>query len=367
MIQHTVVTSQSAYESAICWGQREPLPEWDPSAEPTAMELFSPNSQCQDIEVLYCEICQLHRLPRQNRCEELTAEWLHKEIMDSIKEYLRLKWPPTQQERQQAQLPANNPRPDPHTAFAAANQRVYEEMMALARDAQQWAISTAAILGEWMERMGHPLTANAPPPIGILPAARGPDPQDGEKKVPRRLHTMGKLRPDQKIPRWPPAKGGLEILICMNTKRHPGQLHAKGALLRNGPSHPVTQFHKMEMLGDICWWEVPLPGKAQGAGWWNTHMTPRHKWAISCPHHHDRWLRQHHKKWHIGQDEGRHKPPHLKRKMWTSGAHCNLSPTSSNSWVRKSSLQGALMFEMAFFCHHCWCHHHPHHHHLLKT
>ena len=121
------------------------------------MELASLNSWCQDIKALYHDVYQLCRLPGQSRCKEQMAEWLHKEILDSIKECLRLQWPPTHQARQQMQLPANNPRPDPHTAFAATNQRAYEEMMALARDAQQWAVATAVILEEQMERMGHPI------------------------------------------------------------------------------------------------------------------------------------------------------------------------------------------------------------------
>ena len=33
-------------------------------------------------------------------------------------------------------------------AFAAANQRAYEEMIALERDAQQWTLAAAAILKE---------------------------------------------------------------------------------------------------------------------------------------------------------------------------------------------------------------------------
>ena len=83
------------------------------------------------------------------------VEQLHKEILDSIKEFLRLKWPPMQQEKQWTQLLANNPRPDPHMAFATTNQTAYEEMMTLARDAQHWALVAAAILEEWMESMSH--------------------------------------------------------------------------------------------------------------------------------------------------------------------------------------------------------------------
>ena len=120
------------------------------------MELVSPNSQCQDIEALYCDIYQLHRLPIQSRCKEPMAEWLCKEILDSIKEHLNLKQPPTQQERHQIQLLADNPRPDPNMAFTAAYQRAYKEMMAHVRDAWQWALVAAVILKEQMESMGCP-------------------------------------------------------------------------------------------------------------------------------------------------------------------------------------------------------------------
>ena len=65
------------------------------------------------------------------------AERLCKEILDSIKKHLRLQWPPKQQARQQMQWLAENPRPNHPMAFAATNQKAYEEMMALAREAQQ--------------------------------------------------------------------------------------------------------------------------------------------------------------------------------------------------------------------------------------
>ena len=154
MFQHTVATSQSAHVHAIHWGQREPLPEWDISEEPTTMELVNPNSQHQEIKTLYYDVYLLCRLPSWSRCKEYMAEQLHKEILDSIKKHLRLQQPPKQQARQQTQWPANNPRPDPPMAFATANQKVYEEMMAIARDAQQWALAEAAILEVRMERMG---------------------------------------------------------------------------------------------------------------------------------------------------------------------------------------------------------------------
>ena len=63
IFQHATVTGQSSYKHAIHWSQREPSTEWDLLAEPTTTELVSPNSQCQDIEALYCDVYQLCRLP----------------------------------------------------------------------------------------------------------------------------------------------------------------------------------------------------------------------------------------------------------------------------------------------------------------
>ena len=138
----------SAHECAICHGWREPLPEWDFSAEPTATELINPNSQHQDYETLYYDVYILCRLPGWSRCKEQTAEWLHKEALTSINEHLTFQWPPKQQAVQQMQQLAENPRPDPPTVFTAANQKAYKDMMALARDAQQWALAMAAIMKE---------------------------------------------------------------------------------------------------------------------------------------------------------------------------------------------------------------------------
>ena len=76
MFQHAMVTSWSGYKCAICCGQREPLPEQDLLVEPTAMELISPNSTCQDIEELYWDVYKLSRLPGWGRSEEATEEWL---------------------------------------------------------------------------------------------------------------------------------------------------------------------------------------------------------------------------------------------------------------------------------------------------
>ena len=198
-----------------------------------------------------------------------------------------------------------------------------------------------------------PPAVGIPPAINALPATGGPDPWDSEKKVPRWLHTMGNLRPDQKVPRWPPAMGELEILICMNTKGCPGQLHTKGAPLRNGPSHLAPQginvrWHLMKG-GYHC------QGKAWGIGCWNAHMMLRHKRVISCSHCCGRQSRQYHKKWQIGQDhEGRPKPIHLKRKMQTLSSCCNKPHLQWLLGVEESTWQ-VPMWEMAYCCHH-QCH-----------
>ena len=117
------------------------------------MELICPNSQHQDFDDLYRDVYQLHRLPGWGRCEEATEEQLCQEVLDSIKEHLRVKQPPAQPEKQWMQLLANAHRPDPCMAFAAMNCETYEEMMALARDTQQWALVAVAILEEQIERI----------------------------------------------------------------------------------------------------------------------------------------------------------------------------------------------------------------------
>ena len=137
MFQHATATDQRDYDHAICWGQRESLQERDLSAELTTMELIHPDSQHQDFEDLYQDVYQLHRLPGQGRQEVATEDQLCQEVLESIKECIRLKQPPTQPEKQQMQLLANTPQPDPHTTFATANHKMYEEMMALTRGTQQ--------------------------------------------------------------------------------------------------------------------------------------------------------------------------------------------------------------------------------------
>ena len=130
--------------------QSSPLLEWDLLAEPFTMELINDDSQEQDIKALYYDVYILCRLPGKSRCKGQMAEWLCKEILASIMECLRLQQPPKQQVRQQMQWLARNPRPDPPMAFATTNQRAYEEMVALAREAQQQGLAAAVIIEERM-------------------------------------------------------------------------------------------------------------------------------------------------------------------------------------------------------------------------
>ena len=89
-------------------------------------------------------------------------EHLCKDILNSIKEDLRIKWPFAQPEGEQSQLLANAPWPEPCTELAAANHFIYEKfttakdklyqkMIALVRDAHQWALVAVAILKARME------------------------------------------------------------------------------------------------------------------------------------------------------------------------------------------------------------------------
>ena len=94
------------------------------------MELVGPESTCQDIKDLCLDIYQLCRLPRRGQCKKATEECLHREVLGSIKECIWLKQPSAQWEREQQQLPADAPQPDPHTEFAATNCSTYEKFAA---------------------------------------------------------------------------------------------------------------------------------------------------------------------------------------------------------------------------------------------
>ena len=66
------------------WGWN--LPPWNS---------FTPTPQ-EEIEDLYWDVYKLQRLPGRGQHEEATVEYLCKEILDSIKECLQLKWPSAQ-------------------------------------------------------------------------------------------------------------------------------------------------------------------------------------------------------------------------------------------------------------------------------
>ena len=181
---------------------------------------------------------------RKRLVQRATEQHLLKEIHDSIKECLQLKWPSILPEAEQRQLPVNTPQPDPSTEFAAANHSMYEkftatkcdsykEMMALMRDAHWQAMVAATILKERMERMSSSHICKAPAAVHAPAAANAgdPGPQD-VKEVPRWLLTIGNLKPGGKIPRQ---KGW----ISTSTSGYLRWLHAKGAPFQGRPSHLV--------------------------------------------------------------------------------------------------------------------------------
>ena len=84
MFLHAAATGWSEHNCTICWGWREPSPKQDLGVEPTAMELATLDSMCQDIKNLYQDVYQLHRLSRRGQCKEAMEEcpckedpWLH--------------------------------------------------------------------------------------------------------------------------------------------------------------------------------------------------------------------------------------------------------------------------------------------------
>ena len=128
------------------------------------MGLIHPESTQEDMEDLYHDVYQLWRLSRRGQCKVATKEHLCREILNSIKECLRIKWPSTQPEGELRKLPADVPKPDHCTEFAAAIHQTYKKftaakqdsckgMVALVRDAHWWALVPVALLKEKMEWM----------------------------------------------------------------------------------------------------------------------------------------------------------------------------------------------------------------------
>ena len=160
MFHHATATGKSEHDHAIChWGRWEPSAEWDVEREPTVMELFWPDSSWEDIADLYHDVYQLWRLLGKILCDEETEACIHQEILDSVKECLPCKWLST--------LPGEEPRwspadaslgSNPQAKFNARNCATYDrfmdvkwdsckEALAIARDANQWALAAAALFG----------------------------------------------------------------------------------------------------------------------------------------------------------------------------------------------------------------------------
>ena len=69
--------------------------------------------------------------PGRGQCEKAIEECLHKEVLDSIKECLWFKQPPTLLETEQKQLLADASWPDSCMEFTALNHNMYEKFAAV--------------------------------------------------------------------------------------------------------------------------------------------------------------------------------------------------------------------------------------------
>ena len=58
------------------------------------MELIFPESTREEIAEIYWDVYLLQRSHGELPCDEKTEEFLHQEILDSIKEHLWCKWDP---------------------------------------------------------------------------------------------------------------------------------------------------------------------------------------------------------------------------------------------------------------------------------
>ena len=205
-----------------------------------------------------------------------------------------------------------------------------------------------------------PPAVNIPPATGAplandaLPAAGGPNPWDGRKKVPKWFHAEGKLRPHQKVPRWTPTEREQWLLMSLSTKGHPRWPHQGGAT-KNEPSHSAPQ-------GRAIRWPSPKEEHPHQRRVWNA--TLRQMWPTGCPHQCG-GMRRYHTKRLIGWDQGRRLGPSQLRGIWILSVPCQWSPTSRNSWVRRSPPWQVLRQEMTFHPHQHQPQ--PHHHHHMKT
>ena len=88
MFLHVEAMGQREYNCAICLGRWEPSVEQDMKAEPSAIELVSPDSTREEIAEIYHDVYQLQRSLGMMSCDEEMEACLCQEILDSIKECL---------------------------------------------------------------------------------------------------------------------------------------------------------------------------------------------------------------------------------------------------------------------------------------
>ena len=252
MFLHTTATGQREHDCAIHLGWRELLPKWDLGAEPTAMALIYPDSTWEDIEDLYWDVYQLWRLPRRGQCE-VAKECPCKEILNSIKEHLWLKWPSAQLEGEWRQLLTDVPLSDPHTEFPATNCSVYEEFtavkqdsyegrMALVRDAHWQALMAVAILEERMEWMSHSLSQQCSSSCWCSGS-----------------HRCRRSRSKRRSPGDFPLQG-----TWSQNGRLPGNFLPQWHCSRVGP---VSQSYQAKALGDLCQREGTLANRRESGKW----------------------------------------------------------------------------------------------------
>ena len=134
------------------------------------------------------------------------------------------------------QLHANDPRPDTHTAFTNTNWRTYKEMMALARDAQQWTLAAAAILKEWMERMSHSTSCQCSTSNQCRRSRSSGWQEEGSQVTSHCRETEARPGSFQANSHQ---EGAVDINFFKYLKTSQVTSHQR-ALLRNGPSSPAA-------------------------------------------------------------------------------------------------------------------------------
>ena len=297
------------------------------------MELVGPNSMCQDIEDLYQDVYQLHRLSGRDQCEKATKEHLFREVLDSIKECL---WPSSclYSQREWQQLPADAPQPDPYTEFADVNCSTYEkftapnwdsykEMMALARDVHQWGLVAAEILEERMERMSHSNSHQCSSSC-----------QHSGSHQCRRSGSLGHQKGDHQVTSHcgesKARSEGPQVIPCWRGTIW-GHIQSPSP---TGQKCQVTLSWRESTLADRrepktqCWSRDPLAAPTNVADWEGTTQRGQ-----------------------LVKDKGRGWD-HAGQRRWRSGKSPSTGNLiSNNTWVRRSHPQLAPRQEMA--CHLC--------------